>query len=166
MEPSREVMATDEVPQAISCEEIRLEQAVDDECDARMSRVKNGIIDVDEDGILVRIGPLDGSRQIVVPWSLRPRPLWLEHFPVVAAHPGCRKCMPQCAAGLLEEHAQGSRRNRPTLHRVREEPSDRKEEDQFPQVVPRKRAPRVCRHVHIGPAAKNGTRKPLTVGNL
>jgi hypothetical protein len=34
-----------------------------------MSRVKDGIIDVDEDGILAWIAPLDGSRQIVVPWS-------------------------------------------------------------------------------------------------
>jgi hypothetical protein len=40
---------------------------MDDECDAlRMSQVKDGVIDVDEDGILVRIAPLDGSRQIVV----------------------------------------------------------------------------------------------------
>jgi Integrase zinc binding domain len=56
-----------------------------------MSRVKDGIIDVDEDGILVRITPLEGSRQIVVPWSLRPRLLWLEHFRVVAVHPGVSK---------------------------------------------------------------------------
>ena len=92
MNPSGEVMATEEVPQAISREEIRHEQAMDDECDAlRISQVKDGIIDVDEDGILVRIAPLDGSRQIVVPWSLRPRLLWLEHFPVVAAHPGVSK---------------------------------------------------------------------------
>jgi Integrase zinc binding domain len=90
--PSSEVMATEEVPLAISREEIRHEQAMDDECDAlRMSRVKDGIIDVDEDGILVRIAPLDGSRQIVVPWSLRPRLLWLEHFPVFAAHPEVSK---------------------------------------------------------------------------
>jgi hypothetical protein len=53
-------MATEEVHQAISRDEIRHEQAIDDECDAlRMSRVKDGIIDVDEDGILVRIAPLD-----------------------------------------------------------------------------------------------------------
>jgi Integrase zinc binding domain len=89
---SSEVMATEEVPQAISSEEIRHEQAMDDECDAlRMSQVKDGIIDVDEDGILVWIAPIDGSRQIVVPWSLRPSLLWLEHFPVVAAHPGVSK---------------------------------------------------------------------------
>jgi hypothetical protein len=56
MKPSSEVMATEEVPQAISREEIRHEQGVNDECDAlRMSRVKDGIINVDEDGILVRV---------------------------------------------------------------------------------------------------------------
>jgi Integrase zinc binding domain len=85
-------MATEEVPQAISREEIRHEQAMEDECDAfRMNRVKEGIIDVDEDGISVRIAPLDASRQIVVLWSLRPRLLWLEHFFVVAAHQGVSK---------------------------------------------------------------------------
>jgi Integrase zinc binding domain len=90
--PSSEVMATEEVPLAISREEIRYEQAVDDECDAlRMSRVKDGIIDVDEDGILVRIVPLDGSRQIVVPRSLRPRILWLEHFHCCRSPPGVSK---------------------------------------------------------------------------
>jgi hypothetical protein len=92
MKPSSEVMATEEVPQAISREEVRHKQAVDDECAAlRMNRVKDGIIDVNEGGILVRIAPLDGSRQIVVPWSLRRRLLWMEHFPVVAAHPGVSK---------------------------------------------------------------------------
>jgi RNase H-like domain found in reverse transcriptase len=61
MEPSSEVIATEEVPLAISREEIRHEQAMDGECDAlKMSRVKDGIIDVDEDGILVRIEPLEG----------------------------------------------------------------------------------------------------------
>ena len=78
MNPSGEVMATEETPQAIIREEIRHEQAMDYECnDLRMNIVKDGIIDVDEDGILVRIAPLDGSRQIVVPWSLRPRILRL-----------------------------------------------------------------------------------------
>jgi transposase InsO family protein len=90
--PSSEFMATEEVPLAISREEIIHEQAMDDECDAlRMSKVKDGIIDVDEDGILVRVAPLDRSRQIVVPRSLGPRLLRLEHFPVVAAHPRVSK---------------------------------------------------------------------------
>jgi Integrase zinc binding domain len=92
MESSSEVMATEEVPLEISREEIRHEQAMDDECDAlRMSQVKDGIIDVEKDGILVRIAPLDGSRQIVVSWSLQPHLLWQEHFPVVTAHPWVSK---------------------------------------------------------------------------
>jgi hypothetical protein len=104
MESSNEVMATEEVPLVISREEIRHEQAMDDECDAlRMSKVKDGIVDVEEDGILVRIAPLDGSRQIVVPWSLRPRLLWLEHFPVVAAQPGVSKCIRLCAEDSIGE---------------------------------------------------------------
>jgi hypothetical protein len=62
MESPNEVMATEEVPLSIRREEIRHEQAMDDECDAlRMSQVKDGIIDVDEDGVLVQIAPLDGS---------------------------------------------------------------------------------------------------------
>jgi hypothetical protein len=102
MEPSREVMTTEEVPQAISREEIRHEQAVDDECDAlRMSRVKNGIIDVDEDGILMRIAPLDGSRRIVVPWSLRPVSSGWNTSPFSQPTRGCQKCMLRCAAGSI-----------------------------------------------------------------
>jgi transposase InsO family protein len=40
------------------------------------------------DGILIRNAPLDGSKHVVVPLSLRPRILRLEHFPVVSEHPG------------------------------------------------------------------------------
>ncbi len=45
----------------------------------------------DSSGILVRIFPLDGRGQIVVPETLRPRVLRLAHFTVLARHPGgCR----------------------------------------------------------------------------
>jgi hypothetical protein len=37
---------------------------------------------------------------------------------------------------LLEKHVQGSRRNRPTLYSVREEPRDREEEDQLSKLFP------------------------------
>jgi Integrase zinc binding domain len=40
------------------------------------------------EGILVRNAPLDGSKQIIVPLSLRPRILRFEHFPVVAGNLG------------------------------------------------------------------------------
>ena len=67
---------------------------------------------------------------------------------------------------LLEEYVQGSRRDCPTLHSLLEEPSDREEKDQLPEVVPRKRAPRFCRHGHLGPATKYGTREPLPLGHF
>ncbi len=47
--------------------------------------------DTDSSGVLVRISPLDGARQVVVPEALRPRVLRLAHYPVLAGHPGgCR----------------------------------------------------------------------------
>jgi RNase H-like domain found in reverse transcriptase len=96
--PSSEVMATEDVPLAIIREEVRHGQAMDDECDAlKMNRVKEGIIDVDQDGILVRIAPLDGSRHIVVPWSLRPVSSGWNTSPLSQPTLGCLKCMPRCA---------------------------------------------------------------------
>jgi hypothetical protein len=38
--------------------------------------------DLDDNGVMVRIAPLDQYRQIVVPLALQPRLLHLEHFPV------------------------------------------------------------------------------------
>jgi Integrase zinc binding domain len=105
---------------------------MDDECDAlRMSQVKDGIIDVDEDGILVRIAPLDGSRQIVVPWSLRPRLLWLEHFPVVAGHPGVSKMYAAMRRIFYWRN----------MYKEVEETVRHCTADQLPQVVPSERAP-------------------------
>jgi hypothetical protein len=145
-------MATEEVPQAIIREEKRREQAIGDECDAlRMSRFKDGIIDVDEDGILVRIAPLDGSRQIVVPCRYDPV---FSGWSISALSQPTRGVENECRYApkvLLEKHVQRSRRNSRTLYSVGEEPSDRTEEDQFPQVVPSERASRVCRHGHLGP---------------
>jgi Integrase zinc binding domain len=50
------------------------------------------LFDLKDGGILFRKAPLDGVEQIVVPLSLRPRLLHLEHFPRVAGHPGAT-CM-------------------------------------------------------------------------
>ena len=93
-DPSNEVSATlaEELPQAISHAEIRDEQSRDAECQELSERQGTSCItDVNTDGILIRNAPLDGSKQIVVPLSLRPRLLQLEHFPVVAGHPGVSK---------------------------------------------------------------------------
>jgi hypothetical protein len=82
----------EELPQVISHEEIRDEQSRDLECQELGQRQgKSCVTDLNTDGILFRNAPLDGSKQIVVPLSLRPRLLRLEHFPVVAGHPGVSK---------------------------------------------------------------------------
>ena len=77
------------LPQAISLEELRREQEADAECRAMHDDPnKNSVIDLNEDGVLIRKAPLDGAEQIIVPSSLRPRLLHLEHYPPVAGHPG------------------------------------------------------------------------------
>jgi Integrase zinc binding domain len=52
---------------------------------------KSCVTDVNTEGIFVRTAPLDRSKQIVVPLSVRPRLLRLELFPVVSGHPGVSK---------------------------------------------------------------------------
>jgi Integrase zinc binding domain len=91
---SNEVIAplTEELPQVISHEEIRDEQSRDFECQELGQRQgASCVTDFNTEGILIRHAPVDGSKQIVVPLSLRPRILRLEHFPVVAGHPGVSK---------------------------------------------------------------------------
>jgi hypothetical protein len=49
------------------------------------------VIDVNDDGIAIRKAPLDGCEQILVPMALRPRVIYLEHYPRSACHPGVTK---------------------------------------------------------------------------
>jgi hypothetical protein len=81
---------TEELPHVTSHEEIREEQSRDSEFQELGKRHgKSRVTDVNMEGILVRNAPLDGSKQIVVPLSLRPRLLLrLEHFPNVSGYPG------------------------------------------------------------------------------
>jgi hypothetical protein len=75
----------DALPSAILQEELIREQSADPDCQKWLedAREKKGrLFDIDPDGLLVRIAPLDQSRQIVVPLALQPRLLHLEHFPV------------------------------------------------------------------------------------
>ncbi len=76
----------------ISLEEFIREQAVDMYCRSLVSpegmAAHRGLFDVDERGVLVRRAPLEGSVQIVVPESLRPRVLHLNHYPRLVGHPG------------------------------------------------------------------------------
>jgi Integrase zinc binding domain len=79
----------EELPQVISHEEIRDEQSRDLQCQELGQRqVKSCVTDVKTEGIFVRNAPLDGSKKIVVPFSLRHRLIRLEEFPVVAGHQG------------------------------------------------------------------------------
>jgi hypothetical protein len=75
------------LPLALQLNEISREQAADPWCRNRLSsRDADSLFDLNYTGILVRKAPLDGVEQIVVPPSLRPRVLHLEHLPRVAGH--------------------------------------------------------------------------------
>jgi transposase InsO family protein len=77
------------MPTAIQREEFLREQAADAECQRLLNTpVTYTPFDINDDGVLVRIAPLDKSQQIVVPASLQPRLLHLEHYPQTAGHPG------------------------------------------------------------------------------
>jgi hypothetical protein len=82
--------AADEVlPKTLQLEELIAEQAQDAECREFADLCgQNTVFDHNDEGLLVRKAPLDGSEQIVVPATLRPRLLHLEHYPRVAGHPG------------------------------------------------------------------------------
>jgi Integrase zinc binding domain len=51
----------------------------------------NGLYDLDDRGVLIRIAPSDGSKQVVVPKSLRSKFLYLEHYPMAVAHPAAHR---------------------------------------------------------------------------
>jgi Integrase zinc binding domain len=75
--------------QAIQMKELIRDQAEDPECiRAARHTGADSLINYNEHGVLVRRAPLDGSIQILVPASLRPNLLHLEHFPRTAGHPG------------------------------------------------------------------------------
>jgi transposase InsO family protein len=78
----------------IGIEEIMREQATDDLC--RRLRTKTSarsLFDIDKRGSFVRVAPLDGVRQIVVPAALVPRLLHLEHYPRTVSHPGVTRML-------------------------------------------------------------------------
>jgi hypothetical protein len=87
-------LATDEIPREISLEELRYEQASDPEVADLLTIGRSGrspVIDVNDDGIAIRKAPLDGCEQILIPLALRPRVLYLEHYPKSVGHPGVTK---------------------------------------------------------------------------
>jgi hypothetical protein len=73
------------LPQSLQLTELIEEQAADPECRGFAAlRGTESQFDHNDAGLLVRRAPLDVVEQIVVPASLRPRLLHLEHFPVTA----------------------------------------------------------------------------------
>jgi transposase InsO family protein len=77
---------------ALSTADLLAEQAEDPECQRfRATASRNGLYDLDDRGVLIRIAPSDGSRQIVVPLALRSKVLYLEHYPKTVAHPGAHR---------------------------------------------------------------------------
>jgi RNase H-like domain found in reverse transcriptase/Reverse transcriptase (RNA-dependent DNA polymerase)/Integrase zinc binding domain/Integrase core domain/Chromo (CHRromatin Organisation MOdifier) domain/Retroviral aspartyl protease len=77
------------LPQTLQLEEIIREQASDPDCKTfALSTGRDSLFDYNESGLLVRKAPLDGVEQIVIPVSLQPRLLHVEHFPRTAGHPG------------------------------------------------------------------------------
>jgi hypothetical protein len=82
-------LALDELPREITLNELREEQERDTEIRELLATGGPGrVIDVNYYGIIVRKAPLDGCEQILVPRSLRPRVLHLEHHPKSIGHPG------------------------------------------------------------------------------
>ena len=80
---------------AISIEEILREQRNDTFCQKRLAELDQGLryspFHINEHGVLIRKSPLDETTQVVVPLSLRPRLLHLQHVPPSAGHPGGRR---------------------------------------------------------------------------
>jgi transposase InsO family protein len=77
------------LPQTLQLAKIIREQAEDPDCRkyAELSE-DNLLFDTNDDGVLIRKAPLDGAHQIVVPLTLRPQLLHLEHSPRTAGRPG------------------------------------------------------------------------------
>ena len=75
----------------ITIEELILAQAEDDLCKRlrrKLERDSTKRYFEDERGLVVRVSPLDGAKQIVAPESLRQKILYMSHFPRLAGHPG------------------------------------------------------------------------------
>ena len=76
----------------ISSDELRTAQAADITCQKLLTQTsKTSLYDLNDDGILVRVSPSDGSQQVVVPQTLVSRVLYMEHYPPSAGHPGAHR---------------------------------------------------------------------------
>jgi hypothetical protein len=73
----------------VSLEQLSREQKNDEECKRVLKTApRTGLYDLNQDGILIRIAPSDGTHHTVVPSSLVARILYLEHYPPASGYPG------------------------------------------------------------------------------
>ena len=76
----------------ISSDELRTAQAADITCQKLLTQTSTtSLYDLNDDGILVRVSPSDGSQQVVIPKDLVSRILYMEHYPPSAGHPGAHR---------------------------------------------------------------------------
>jgi hypothetical protein len=81
-------LALDELPRDVTLNELREEQDLDPEIRELLATGGQGrVIDVNLYGRIVRKAPIDVCEQILVPTTLRPRVLHLEHHPKSVGHP-------------------------------------------------------------------------------
>jgi Integrase zinc binding domain len=73
----------------ISSDELRTAQATDITCQQLLTRTS--LYDLNDDGPLVRVSPIDGSQQVVIPKDLVSRIIYMEHYPPSAGHPGAHR---------------------------------------------------------------------------
>jgi Integrase zinc binding domain len=77
---------------AVSLDELRDAQSRDEQCRQLMDvNPRGALFDLDSRGLVIRIAPSDGTRQIVVPRGLIRRILVNEHYPATAGHPGAHR---------------------------------------------------------------------------
>jgi hypothetical protein len=77
---------------SVSLEELRREQTKDEECKRLLATApRAGLYDLNQDGILIRIAPSDGTHQTVVTFSLVAHILYLAHYPPASGHPGAHR---------------------------------------------------------------------------
>jgi hypothetical protein len=71
---------------ALATAEILSKQVEDPECQKfKVASFLNGLYDLDDRGVLIRIAPSDGSKHVAVPKSLRSNVLHLEQYPTAVA---------------------------------------------------------------------------------
>jgi Integrase zinc binding domain len=77
---------------AVSLDELRDAQSRDERCRQLMDvNPRGALLDLDSRGLVIRIAPSDGTRQIVVPRGLIQRILVNKHYPATAGHPGAHR---------------------------------------------------------------------------